>query len=220
MDTGHHIMTPEKETIYDNVRRQWAAVTTSVKVTGQKIGRTDYITLANLRLSKGWTLRKQKAAVRISSDVKEFLTNYKDLHQKAMPADVVEQIKKTFPVSEWVEEQTVRGYFSKLALQQKGLPVSEDEGEDKALEKEDYMEQLVGVAEQEIALRHPLVYDDFNFCDLAAKGRLAKVLEKQKLIQLQSFCEYFDVEISGCANRKPSYYEPLIQLANSCDCRK
>ena len=31
MDAGHHIMTPEKKTIYDTVRRQWAAVTTSVK---------------------------------------------------------------------------------------------------------------------------------------------------------------------------------------------
>ena len=40
MDTGHHIMTPENETIYDNLHRQWAAVTTSVKLTGQKIGRT------------------------------------------------------------------------------------------------------------------------------------------------------------------------------------
>ena len=163
--------------------------------------------------------------MRISSDVKEFLRNLfnkgaKDLDQKAIPADVVGQIKKTFPVSEWVEVQTVRGYFSQLALQQKGLPVSKDEGEDEVLEKEDYMEQLVGVAEQEIALRHPLVYDDFNFCDLSAKGRLAKVLEKQKLSQLQSFCEYFDVEISGRANRKASYYEPLLQLANSCDCRK
>ena len=27
---------------------------------------------------------------------------------------------------------------------------------------EDYIEQLVGVAKQEISLRHPLVYDDFN----------------------------------------------------------
>jgi len=82
------------------------------------------------------------------------------------------------------------------------------------------MEQLVGVAEQEIGLRHPLVYDDLNFCDLSAKGSLAKVLEKQKLGQRQSFCRYFDVEISGRANRKASYYEPLIQLANVCDCRK
>ena len=85
MDTGHHILPPEKETVYDNVRRQWAAVTTSVKVGGQKIGRTDYV-----RLTKGWALKK-KAAVRISSGVKKFLTNRfntgaKDLHQKAMPA--------------------------------------------------------------------------------------------------------------------------------------
>jgi len=58
------------------------------------------------------------------------------------------------------------------------------------------MEQQVGVAEQEIGLRHPLVYDDFNFCDLSAKGSLAKVLEKQKLSQRQSFSGYFDVESS------------------------
>ena len=38
MYTGHHIMTPEKETIYDNVQRQWAAVMTSAKGAGQKIG--------------------------------------------------------------------------------------------------------------------------------------------------------------------------------------
>ena len=141
-------------------------------------------------MNKGWALKKQEAAVRISSGVKEFLTNLfnkgaKDLHQKAtsMPADMVEQIKKTFSVSKWVEVQTVRGYFSRLPLQQKGLPVSEEEGEDEALEKEDYMEQLVGVAEQEIGLRYPLVYDDFNFCDLSIKGKLAKVLEKQRLSQ-------------------------------------
>jgi len=55
----------------------------------------------------------------------------------------------SFSVSEWVEVQTVRGYFSRLASQQKGLPISEEEGEDEALEKEDYIEQLVGVAKQE-----------------------------------------------------------------------
>ena len=58
------------------------------------------------------------------------------------------------------------------------------------------------MAEEEIGLRHPLVYNDFNFCDISAK-----VLEKVKLGQLQSFCEYFDVEISGRANHKASYYK-------------
>ena len=65
-----------------------------------------------------------------------------------------------------------------LGWLQKGRPISKEEGEDNALGKEDYMEQLVGVAEQEVGLRHPLVYNDFNFCDISAKGRLAKVLEK------------------------------------------
>ena len=51
------------------------------------------------------------------------------------------------------------------------------------------MEQLVGVAEQEIGLKHSLVHEDFNSCDVSAEGRLAKVLEKQKFSQLQSFCE-------------------------------
>ena len=76
------------------------------------------------------------------------------------------------------------------------------------------------MAEQEINLKHPLVYEGFNFCELSAKGRLAKVLQKQKLSQLQPLCEFFDVETIRSANRKASYYEHLLQLANFCDCRK
>ena len=83
--------------------------------------------------------------MRISLDVKEFSTNIfnkgvKDLHQKAMSADVVEQIRKPFPVSERFEVQTVREYFSRLTSQQKGLPVSKEEDGDISLLKEDYME--------------------------------------------------------------------------------
>ena len=83
-------MTPEKKTIHDNVRRQWAAVMTSVKVTAQKIGKTDYVPLTS-----------------------SFNKGAKDLHQKAMPADVLEQIKKTFPVSEWYRqsEDTFLGWL-------------------------------------------------------------------------------------------------------------
>ena len=85
---------------------------TSVKVAGQKISNTDYVLLTNV----GWAIKEQKAVVRISAGVKELLTNIfnkgaKDRDQKAMPADVVERIKKAFPVSEWVKVQTVRGYF-------------------------------------------------------------------------------------------------------------
>ena len=104
MDTGHHIMTPEKETIYNNVRRQWAAITTSY-------------------WRENWQDRLCSFSDNIFGCKNLFIKGAKDLHQKAMPAELVEQTKKIFPVSEWVEAQTVRGYFSQLASQQKGLPV-------------------------------------------------------------------------------------------------
>ena len=81
----------------------------------------------------------------------------------------------------------MRGYFSRLASQKKGLSVSKEEGKDNVLGKEDYMEQLVEVAEQEIGLRHPLVYDDFNFCDLSAKVGLDKAKTKSASVILQVF---------------------------------
>jgi len=69
MDAGHHIMTSQRETIHDTERRQWAAVTTSVKGASQKIGKTDYVPVANSELSKGWALNKRNAVVRISPGV-------------------------------------------------------------------------------------------------------------------------------------------------------
>ena len=37
MDTGEHVFTPENEKIYDTVKRQWAAVSTTVKGRNEKI---------------------------------------------------------------------------------------------------------------------------------------------------------------------------------------
>ena len=96
MYTGHHIMTPEKETIYDTVRKQWAAVTASLKGAGQKTGKTGFVPVTNSALSKGWALKKPiaKPAVRISPGVKEVLTKSfkkaaKDLHQKVTTTELV-----------------------------------------------------------------------------------------------------------------------------------
>lgn len=75
MDIGYYIMILEKEFIYDNVCRQWVVVMILVKGVGQKIGRIDYVFVVNLRLSKGWVLKKMKVVVRIFLGVKEFLIN-------------------------------------------------------------------------------------------------------------------------------------------------
>ena len=228
LDIGCHVMDHEKENIYDTVRRQWAQVTTSVKGASQKIGMSDYVNLPDpdQEQRKGWALKKQKAVVRISPAVKDYLTELfnkgnTDIHDKAKPADVVEKIKETFPSKDWIEAQTVKGYFSRLAAQQKGLQVSEvNEGEDEALEKEQYLEHLIEVIEQEMIAKHPLVFNDINLCEHSTEGRLAKTLEKQKLSELQSLSSFFDLEITGRANHKASYYGPILELASSCDCCK
>ena len=121
MDTGHHIMTPEKETIHNNVRRQWAAITTSY---WRENWQDRLCSFSELTTEQKVGLKEaESCSDNIFGCKNLFIKGAKDLHQKAMPAELVEQIKKTFPVSEWVEAQTVRGYFSQLALQQKGLPV-------------------------------------------------------------------------------------------------
>ena len=79
MDTGRHVMLQEKESVYDTVRRQWAAITTSVKGQNQKAASTEYqydptISEALSKTPLGWGLKKPKANVRISAAVKKFLT--------------------------------------------------------------------------------------------------------------------------------------------------
>ncbi|XP_074632721.1 uncharacterized protein LOC141891635 [Acropora palmata] len=70
MDTGEHVFTPENEKIYDTVKRQWAAVSTTVKGKNETIGEAAYGEGQGSGATKGWALKKQKAAVRISPDVK------------------------------------------------------------------------------------------------------------------------------------------------------
>jgi hypothetical protein len=103
MDVGHHIMKPEKENVYDTIRRQWAAKATSVKGTAQKGGNNSKLVDSRRKsqVLEGWALKKSKSTVKISPAVKEYLIKVfndgtKDGHSKANPAHVAEDIKKKF----------------------------------------------------------------------------------------------------------------------------
>ena len=65
MDTGYHVMLPEKECVYDTFRRQWADTTTSVKGKSPKIGDGTYSDEATVQeeASQGWACKKQKSAL-------------------------------------------------------------------------------------------------------------------------------------------------------------
>jgi hypothetical protein len=229
MDIGQHVFVPEKENVYDTIRRQWAATTTSVQGSSQKTGNSQYQfgTAVEGATLKGWALKKQKAVVRISPAVKDYLIlvfneGTRDGHPKAKPADVAEDLKAKFPFSQWLETQTIKGFFSRLPALQKGNEITEDDdtnSEEVALAKEHLVQQFAMEAEKQISLNHPLVYDKYNLCDLFVRGKLENVLRKLKLCDLKVVCDYFEAEIGGPTTRKAPYIKTLLELVRSCQCQ-
>ena len=104
----------------------------SIKGKSQKIGESQYHSYAAVQdeASHGWAVRRQKTNVKISQAVEEYLTRVfnegtKDGQPKANPADVAEDLKKKFTKPEWLEVQTIKGYFSRLAALQRGQEIRE-----------------------------------------------------------------------------------------------
>ena len=228
MDTGHHIMLPEKECVYDIIRRQWAATTNSIKGKSQKIGDSLYTSEAALveEASQGWALKKQKSAVRISPAVKEYLTRVfnegtKDGNPKANPVDVAEDLKRKFVRPNWLEAQSIKGYFSRLAALQKGQEVSEEDTscEDVAIAREQFLQNLITETQKQIDLQHPLTYDNINLCELFGANKLDQALKKLKISSLKSMCDFFGVDICGPTTRKASFINAIYDLLRSCQCQ-
>ena len=233
MDTGRHVMIQEKESVYDTIRRQWASITTSVKGQSQKSISIDYQSDTTIsgcqgtpgQTQLGWALKKTKANVRISPAVKEFLTNVfdegnKDGKQKANPKEIAEEIKQRLKRDEWLETQTVKGFFSGLVARQRGQEIGsqQDHDQDLALEREVFLQHLEQQVNREVSLDHPVEYEDVNLCQLYHQGRFEQFLKKLKISDLRSMCEQFNIALKGPLSRKATFIQALQDLVASCSC--
>ena len=221
-------MPPEKECVYDIIRRQWAATTTSIKGKSQKIGDSLYTSEAALveEASQGWALKKQKSALRISQAVKEYLTRVfngdtKDGNPKANPVVVAEDLKRKFARPDWLEAQSIKGYFSRLAALQKGQEVSEEDTscENVAIATEKFLQDLITETQKQIDLQQPLKYDNINLCERFGAHKLDQALKKLKISSLKSMCDFFGVDIRGPTTRKASFINAIYDLLRSCQCQ-
>ena len=69
---------------------------------------------------------------------------------------------------------------------------------------------------EEVALRHPIIFDIFNLCDMHDSGKLHQL----SVAMLPSICEHFDIEEGNIkGRRKASYLSLLGEFLESCDCR-
>ena len=68
----------------------------------------------------------------------------------------------------------------------------------------------------EVALRHPIVFDVFNLCDMpAGSGKLRQL----SLAMLLSICEHFDIYVGNIKERRKAPYLSLLgEFLESCNC--
>ena len=187
-------------------------------------------------LPQGWALSSSKKATRFSDTQRQYLDSKFKVGQetglKLDPEDVARDMRyarnqegeKLFTVSEFLTARQIQSYFSRKASKLRNAH-SDDEQSD---QEEDVIEDVMAAEDeaahenvrtavlQEVALRHPIVFDTFNLCDINGSGKLRKL----RVSMPRSICEYFDIEVRNIKQtRKVPYLSFLGELLERCDCR-
>lgn len=184
-------------------------------------------------LPQGWALRSARKAARFSEAQRRYLESKFKVGQetglKVDPANVAHDMRyarnqdgaRLFSVDEFLTAQQIQSYFSrrasKLRHAHQDEPESEQDAEDvMAAEDELAHQNARSVVLQEVALRHPIVFDTFNLCDKHGSGKLRQF----SVSMLRSICEHFDIEVENIKARlKEPYVSLLKELLDTCECR-
>ena len=84
-----------------------------------------------------------------------------------------------------------------------------------AAEEEFAHENKRTVVLDEVALRHPIVFDVFNLCDMHGSSKLQQL----SVAMLRSICKHFDNNVGDIKRRrKAPYLSSLGGFLESCDC--
>ena len=127
---------------------------------------------------------------------------------------------KLVTVDELLTAQQIQSYFlrraSKLWHSQSDDPESEqDEDVILAAEEELAHQNVHTVVLNEVALRHPVVFDVFNLCDMHGSGKLQQL----SVAMLRSICEHFDIDVENIEGRRDAPSLSLLrEFLESCDC--
>ena len=110
----------------------------------------------------------------------------------------------------------IAGFFSRLALK-KALADDEPHADIEVAAYEVGVEELVREAECELALKHPIVSDTYNLCELASQKKLSDF----SIAVLKDICTSFGIDLSDVTvRRKKPYIEKLHSLCQECSCQQ
>ena len=177
------------------------------------------------QLQKGWALKTYSKRKRFSDIQKKFLLDVFDAGeqtgQKADPADVSKAMRsarnsdgsRLFGKSDFLTPQQIASFFSRLAKKRRGNAAGDKDNKDGDVEndgdceeddvnrkdfqkrEEQEIEQLSASLIDAIGLKHPIMFDRHNICELTSQRKLSKfsVCMVQEICASLTFKEVFCV---------------------------
>ena len=73
-------------------------------------------------------------------------------------------------------------------------------------EEEIVHENVCAVVLKEVGIRHPIVFNTFNLCDMHKAGKLRLL----SVSMLRSICEHFDIEVMNIKGQRKAPYLSLL----------
>ena len=123
-------------------------------------------------------------------------------------------------MDEFLTAQQIQSYFSRKASKLRHAHSDDDEqaeqdAEIMAAEDEVAHASYRSVVLQEVALRHPIIFDTFNLCEKHGSGKLRQL----SISVLRSICDYYHIDVANIKGRRKAPYLSLLgELLETCDC--
>lgn len=185
--------------------------------------------VSNTTLEMGWALKESKKKYRFNEKQKEYLIKKFNIGQQTgrkLSAEVVskdmrrargEDGKRLFGVSEFLSVEQVASFFSRTASKARNQMAEVPEEDARAaIEEENYQRAKESVLSS-LGLQHPIIYDQYNVCQLVKDGKLNKL----KVGMLSMMCEDLDLDVPAKpVKRKAPYLQLLEDVVASCSCNK
>ena len=190
-------------------------------------------------LKMGWALHKPRGGqTRFSPKVRAYLQKKFEIGlgrgRKEEPSQVANHMRKArnadgtrmFGRTEWLSKLQIQGFFSRMSAKRKQSTLKEfstdeeddeiDDGaaEEYACQNDEQLEKETSEAVVEaIGVRHPLMYDVFNLCEMANENKLSSF----KCKMLKEICQHFEIPFNT-RNSKSQLLQKITEMVAECSC--
>lgn len=238
LDVGKHEYRLEQQTLFDRSMVLYASKLE--QGSSEIVGSDNQITLSSLQhgndaeseiLAMGWALKTSGKKKRFTESQKHYLIdifkNGEITGQKADSRTVSKSMRKAktldgsrmFKKEDFLTAQQISNFFSRLAKAKNldtfvGTPELTSEEYDSPVMDKDIQELSSDVMDA-IGLKHPIIYDIYNICEMASQNKLKKF----SIAMLTEICSSLDLDTTHIKKKLKEPYIKLLQdIVQSCGC--